>query len=334
MPHVVTLIAGDGIGNELTNACVRIIKAAGVDIEWEPQLAGLKAIEVSGVSLPEATLASIKKNRVALKGPTTTPVGVGHKSANVMIRRELDLYACIRPVKSVPGVKSRYQNVDLLIVRENTEGLYSGIEEVVSPEKVVCMKVVTKKASERIAHTAFQLARKYKRKLVTVAHKANILKLGDGLFLYTAMEAAKNYPEIKVNEVIIDALCMKLVTEPTQFDVLLLQNLYGDIVSDLCAGLVGGLGLVPGANWGYDNLAVFEAVHGSAPDIAGKNCANPIAMLKSAIMMLEYLGESVAAQKIDLAIDQVLQNSSIRTSDLGGKASTSEFTDAIIAQIS
>ncbi|MDA0713130.1 MAG: isocitrate/isopropylmalate dehydrogenase family protein [bacterium] len=334
MPHVVTLIAGDGIGNEVTDACVRIINAAGVDIEWDRQLAGLKAVEVLGVSLPESTLDSIRKNRVALKGPTTTPISAGHKSANVMIRRELDLYASVRPVKSVAGVKSRYDDVDLLIVRENTEGLYSGLEEVISPEKVICLKVVTKKASERIAHTAFQLARKYNRKLVTVAHKANILKKGDGLFLNTAMQVAQSYPEIKVNDVIIDAMCMKLVTDPTQFEVMLMQNLYGDIVSDLCAGLVGGLGLVPGANLGYDNLAVFEAVHGSAPDIAGKNCANPLAMLKSAIMMLEHLGESVAARKIAQAIDQVLQNTSIRTVDLGGRASTSEFTDALIAEIS
>jgi len=331
MPHVVTLIAGDGIGEEITRACVQVIEAVGIKIDWDVQSAGLKAINSLGSALPEATIESIRRNKVALKGPTTTPVGTGHKSANVLIRQSLDLYACVRPVKSIPGVKTHYENVDIVIVRENTEGLYSGQEVEITPGTVVSLKVVTQKASENIAKAAFELARKLGRKQVTVVHKANILKKGDGLFLSTALQVAKVYPNIEVNDVIIDALCMKLVTNPSSFDVLLLENLYGDIVSDLCAGLVGGLGVVPGANLG-DQIAVFEAIHGSAPDIAGKNVANPTAMLKSAVMMLDFLGEKKAALKITNAIDQVLKKSKVRTADLGGKATTAEFTNEIIAQ--
>ncbi len=330
--HTVTLIAGDGIGDEVTKACIRAIAATSVQIDWDIQAAGLQAVHECGVALPSATLDSIKKNGVALKGPTTTPIATGHKSANVLMRQALDLYACIRPVKSVPGIKTRYDNVDLIIVRENTEGLYSGQEVQITPDTVASLKIVTRKASEKIAHSAFALARKLGRKRITVVHKANILKMGDGLFLHTAETVAKDYPEIKLDDMIIDALCMKLVTNPCQFDMLLLENLYGDIVSDLCAGLVGGLGVVPGANIG-DHAAVFEAVHGSAPDIAGQNKANPTAMMKSAAMMLEHLKETRAAHLLSNAIDTVLLQGQVRTADLGGNATTEQFTNAVIEQI-
>ena len=330
--HTVTLIAGDGIGDEVTNACVRAIEATSVKIVWDIQSAGLKAVADFGVALPGATLDSIKKNGVALKGPTTTPIATGHKSANVLMRQALDLYACIRPVKSVPGIKTRYDNVDLIIVRENTEGLYSGQEVQITPDVVASLKIVTKKATEKIAHAAFALAKKLGRKRITVVHKANILKMGDGLFLHTVEAVAKDYPEIILDDMIIDALCMKLVTNPCQFDMLLLENLYGDIVSDLCAGLVGGLGVVPGANIG-EHAAVFEAVHGSAPDIAGQNKANPTAMMKSAAMMLEHLRETRAAHLLSKAIDMVLLQGHVKTSDLGGNATTEQFTDAVISAI-
>lgn len=332
MPHVITLIAGDGIGEEVANATVQVLDAMGLSITWDRQSAGLGSIDAYGSALPEATLESIRQNKVALKGPTTTPVGKGHKSANVVLRQALDLYACVRPVKTVPGIKTRFDDVDLIVVRENTEGLYSGKELEVLPGTVVSLKVVTQKACEKISRSAFEMARRLGRKKVTVVHKANILKMGDGLFLSTAYEVAKNYPEIAIDDVIIDALCMKLVTRPAQFDVLLLENLYGDIVSDLCAGLVGGLGVVPGANIG-DDIAVFEAVHGSAPDIAGQNKANPTALMKSAVMMLDYLGEKPAAARLDKALSSVLQAGAVRTGDLGGTASTDAFTRAVLGEL-
>jgi isocitrate dehydrogenase (NAD+) len=332
MSHSVTLIAGDGIGEEVAKATMRALAATSVKIKWDIQQAGLGAVHEKGTPLPEATLESIRKNGIALKGPTTTPVGTGHRSANVLLRQALDLYSCVRPVKSVPGIKTRYEDVDLIIVRENTEGLYLGQEMEVTKGTVISLKVVTQKASERIARSAFELARKLGRKRVTVVHKANILKMGDGLFLFSAEQVARDYPEIIMDDVIVDALCMKMVTDPSRFDVLLLENLYGDILSDLCAGLVGGLGVVPGANLG-EKAAIFEAVHGSAPDIAGQNKANPTALMKSAAMMLEYMGEKSAADSLSGALDTVLQKGKVRTFDLGGQASTEEFTNAVIAAI-
>ncbi|MEI6805512.1 MAG: isocitrate/isopropylmalate dehydrogenase family protein [Myxococcaceae bacterium] len=332
MSYAVTLIPGDGIGEEITHAMRQVIDASGVKIDWDVQAAGLKAVQTLGSALPEATLASIRKNQVALKGPTTTPVGTGHKSANVLLRQSLDLYASVRPVKSIPGIKTRYENVDLIIVRENTEGLYVGQEVQVTPETVISLKIVTEKASRRIAEFALGLCEKQNRKLLTVGHKANIIKLGDGLFLRMACEQAQKHAQITTNDCIVDALCMKLVMTPERFDVLLLENLYGDILSDLCAGLVGGLGLVPGANLG-DKEAVFEAVHGSAPDIAGQNKANPTALIKSAAMMLDYLGEKSAALNVDAAVNKALTHAEFRTGDLGGTVSTAVFTQAVIKML-
>ena len=330
MRHHITLIPGDGIGPEVAKATTRVIAATGVLIDWEEMPAGIAALERGLMdALPPETVASVKKNKVALKGPTSTPTGGGHVSANVRLRKELDLYASIRPVKSVPGVKTRFDGVDLVVFRENTEGLYAGIENEIAKDVIVSIKVVTERASTRIARSAFEYARKHGRKKITAVHKANILKKGDGLFLACARNVAKEYPDIPLDDVIIDACCMKLVTDPTKFDVLLMENLYGDIISDLCAGLVGGLGVVPGANIGTDG-AVFEAVHGSAPDIAGKGLANPTALLKSAALMLAHLGESSAAARLDAAIDQVLAKGEVRTGDLGGTASTEQFADAVI----
>jgi isocitrate dehydrogenase (NAD+) len=329
MPHVITLIPGDGIGPEVAEATCKILAATGVDIRWETALAGVAAVEATGSALPEATLASVRKNKVAIKGPTTTPVGKGHVSANVGLRRGLDLYASVRPVKTVPGVPSRYDKVDLVIFRENTEGLYAGLEHEVTRGVVLSIKVVTEAATRRIAKAAFEFARKHGRKRVTAVHKANIMKLGDGLFLKITQEVAKEYPEITYEEAIIDALCMRLVREPADFDVLVMENLYGDIISDLCAGLVGGLGVVPGANLGAD-AAVFEAVHGAAPDIAGKGLANPTALLKSSVMMLDHLGEVAAAGRLGRAIDKVLGERKACTRDLGGQATTAQFTQAVI----
>lgn len=329
MSYSVTLIPGDGIGDEITRAMQQVLQASGVKIDWDIQPAGLKAVQTLGSALPEVTLESIRKNQVALKGPTTTPVGTGHKSANVLLRQSLGLYASVRPVKSIPAIKTRYENIDLILVRENTEGLYVGQEVQVTPDTVISLKIVTEKATHKIARYACMLCESEKRKKLTIGHKANIIKLGDGLFLRTACEEAKKHPDITVDDCIIDALCMKLVMNPERFDVLLLENLYGDILSDLCAGLVGGLGLVPGANFG-DKEAVFEAVHGSAPDIAGQNKANPTALIKSAAMMLEHLGERVAAQNINAAVDKALGQADSRTGDLGGTATTDIFTQAVI----
>jgi isocitrate dehydrogenase (NAD+) len=328
MPHRITLIPGDGIGPEVTDAVVAVLKASGVDIDWDRHDAGITAFKKSGASLPDELLASVRRNRVALKGPVTTPIGEGFTSVNVGLRQALELYANLRPVSNLPGVASRFSNVDLVIVRENTEDLYSGLEHVVVPGVVESLKIITEKASTRIARFAFDFARQNGRKRVTGIHKANIMKLGDGLFLESVRAVARAYPEITYDERIVDAACMHLVMRPETFDVLLLPNLYGDIVSDLCAGLVGGLGIVPGANLGLDS-AVFEAVHGSAPDIAGKNIANPTALLQSAVLMLRHIGEAEAAGRIDTALKDVLQNGTAKTRDLGGTATTTEFTEAI-----
>ena len=330
MAHVITLIPGDGIGPEVTESVVRIFKAANLDIDWDRHDAGVIAFEKSGETLPVALLESVRRYRVALKGPVTTPIGQGFTSVNVGLRKALDLYANLRPVRNLPGVSSRYTGVDLVIVRENTEDLYAGLEHEVVPGVVESLKIITDRASTNIARFAFEYARKTSRKRITAIHKANIMKLGDGLFLDCVRRVAREYTgDIAYDEKIVDAACMHLVMDPEKFDVLLLPNLYGDIVSDLCAGLVGGLGVVPGANIG-DNAAVFEAVHGSAPDIALKNRANPTALLLSALMMLHHIGEDDASTRIRAALDGVLTNGQIRTRDLGGTASTTEFTDAII----
>lgn len=332
MPHHITLIPGDGIGPEVADATVKVLEATGVHIAWDKQLAGIAGVEGAGSALPQATIDSVRKNAVALKGPTTTPVGGGHVSANVGLRRKLDLYASVRPVKSMPGVPCRYDNVDLVVFRENTEGLYAGLENEVSKGVILSIKVVTENATRRIARAAFEFASQHNRKRVTAVHKANIMKLGDGFFLKITQEVAKEYPHVKYDECIIDALCMKLVRDPTEFDVLVMENLYGDIVSDLCSGLVGGLGVVAGANIGAE-AAIFEAVHGSAPDIAGKGLANPAALLKSSVLMLEYVGEISSAERLGAAIDKVLSDTRYHTRDLGGNATTADFTKAVLAAL-
>jgi isocitrate dehydrogenase (NAD+) len=330
--HTITLIAGDGIGPEVTAAVVKILERAGLQVDWEPHLAGLTALETHGATIPAELLDSIKRNKVALKGPVTTPVGGGFTSVNVGLRQALELFSNLRPVWNIPSVPSRYANVDLVIVRENTEDLYSGLEHEVVPGVVESLKIITATASTRIARFAFEHARKHHRKRVTAVHKANIMKMGDGLFLESVRKVAAEYPDIASDDRIVDAACMHLVMNPSQFDVLLLPNLYGDIVSDLCAGLVGGLGVVPGANLGVD-IGVFEAVHGSAPDIAGKNVANPTALLLSALLMLRHIGEDVIADRIMKAVGDVLREGRIRTRDLGGTASTTEYAEAICRQL-
>jgi isocitrate dehydrogenase (NAD+) len=332
MKHVITLIPGDGIGPEVSESVVRIFKVAGLDIEWERHDAGVRAFERTNETLPVTLLDSVKRNKVALKGPVTTPIGQGFTSVNVGLRKALDLYANLRPVRNLPGVESRYTNVDLVIVRENTEDLYAGLEHEVVPGVVESLKIITEQASTRIARFAFEYARRYGRARVTAIHKANIMKLSDGLFLESTRNVSRDYTDIVYDERIVDAACMHLVMNPEKLDVLLLPNLYGDIVSDLCAGLVGGLGVVPGANLGTD-VAVFEAVHGSAPDIALKNLANPTALLLSALMMLDHIGERDAAARVRAALDRVLMDGIVRTRDLGGSASTTEFTDAICHQL-
>jgi isocitrate dehydrogenase (NAD+) len=332
MTHVITLIPGDGIGPEVSEAVVRIFKVAGLDIEWERHDAGVLAFEKTGETLPVALLDSVKRNKVALKGPVTTPIGQGFTSVNVGLRKALDLYANLRPVRNLPGVQSRYSDVDLVIVRENTEDLYAGLEHEVVPGVVESLKIITDRASTNIARFAFEYARRYGRKRVTAIHKANIMKLSDGLFLDCTRRVSREFTDIGYDEKIVDAACMHLVMNPEKLDVLLLPNLYGDIVSDLCAGLVGGLGVVPGANLGRD-AAVFEAVHGSAPDIALKNLANPTALLLSGLMMLDHIGEAEISAKIRAALDKVLMDGAVRTRDLGGSSSTTEFTDAICRQL-
>jgi isocitrate dehydrogenase (NAD+) len=332
MPRVITLIPGDGIGPEVTEAVVRIFAVAKVPIEWERHEAGVTAFKRFNTSLPAELLDSIRRNKVALKGPVTTPIGEGFTSVNVGLRKALDLYANLRPVRNLAGVDSRFSNVDLVVVRENTEDLYSGLEHVVVPGVVESLKIITERASTRIAEFAFAYAKANGRKRVTAIHKANIMKLGDGLFLESTRKVSRANTSITYDERIVDAVCMQLVMFPERFDVLLLPNLYGDIVSDLCAGLVGGLGVVPGANLGADG-AVFEAVHGSAPDIANKNLANPTALLLSALMMLDHLGETAHAARIREALGAVLTRGTVRTRDMGGTATTTEFTEAICREL-
>ena len=330
--HRITLIPGDGIGPEVASAVVRVIEAAGVEIEWETHYVGALALEKFGDTLPNELLESIKRNKVALKGPVTTPVGKGFRSVNVGLRKALDLYANLRPIRALPNVPCRNPNLDLVVVRENTESLYSGLEHVVVPGVVESLKIITEKASTRIARFAFDLARREERKRITGVHKANIMKLSDGLCLECTHKVAEEYPEIKADDIIVDTASMQLVMRPEQFDILLCENLYGDIVSDLCAGLIGGLGLVPGANIG-EKGAVFEAVHDSAPDIAGKGFANPTALLQSAILMLQHIGERAAADKIESAMLKTFEDGKVRTRDIGGTASTDEFADAIIEKM-
>ena len=330
--HRITLIPGDGIGPEVASNVVRIIEASGVEIEWETHYAGAQALEKFGETLPKDLLESIKRNKVALKGPITTPIGKGFTSVNVGLRKALDLYANLRPVRALPNVESRNPDLNLVVVRENTESLYAGLEHIVVPGVVESLKIITEKASTRIAKFAFQYAKNENRKKITVVHKANIMKLSDGLFLECFRNVAKENPEIEADEKIVDNVCMQLVMRPEQFDVLLLENLYGDIVSDLCAGLIGGLGLVPGANIG-ELGAVFEAVHGSAPDIAGQGIANPTALLQSGILMLRYINERGPADKIERAMLEIYREGKVRTRDVGGTAKTAEFADAIIQKM-
>lgn len=327
----ITLINGDGIGPEISNSVMEIIKASGLEIDWDIQTAGADVIETEGTPLPQRVLDSIKKNKVALKAPVTTPIGKGFRSVNVQLRKELDLYANLRPCKNLPNVKTRFDNVNLVVVRENTEDLYAGVEEQVDENTAHSIKIITREASERICKFAFDYAVKNNRKEVCVVTKANIMKLSDGLFLDTFREVAKFYPQINNREILVDNLCMQLVQDPTRFDVLVLPNLYGDIVSDLTAGLIGGLGVAQGANIGKE-CAVFEPVHGSAPDIKGQNKANPTALLLSAVEMLRYINENVYADKIEKALFKTLENG-IKTQDLGGNASTTEFTQEVIKNL-
>jgi isocitrate dehydrogenase (NAD+) len=332
MTHKITLIPGDGIGPEVVGATVSVIRAAGVKIEWESFVVGAEAMSRYGDPLPNDLIESIKRNKTALKGPVITPVGTGFVSSNVRLRKALDLYANLRPIKSLKGVKSRYEDVDLIVVRENTEDLYSGLEHEVVPGVVESLKIITDRASRRIAHFAFDYARREGRKKVTAIHKANIMKMSDGLFLNCFREVAKQYPEIVADDLIVDNACMQLVIDPNQFDVLLLENLYGDIISDLGAGLVGGLGVVPGANIG-EEIAVFEAVHGSAPNIAGRGIANPTALIQTAVLMLKHLNEREAAERIQASLERVLAEGQVLTRDLGGQATTIDFTEAIIRSL-
>ena len=332
MAHAITLIPGDGIGPEVTTAVVRIFSAAGVQVDWDRQDAGVVAFKKYGQSLPAELLDSVRRTKVALKGPVTTPIAEGFTSVNVGLRKALDLYANLRPVHTLAGVKTRFDHVDLIVVRENTEDLYAGLEHEIVPGIVESLKIITEHASTRIARFAFEYARRCGRRRVTAIHKANIMKLSDGLFLDSTRNVAREYADVSYDERIVDAACMHLVMHPEKFDVLLLPNLYGDIVSDLCAGLVGGLGVVPGVNIGND-VAVFEAVHGSAPDIADQNLANPIALLLSGLLMLEHVGEAERADRIRTALMRILADGQVRTRDLGGTASTTEFTDAVCREV-
>ena len=332
MSYRITLIPGDGIGPEVTEAVVRILDRTGLELDWERHQAGSAAMEGHDTPLPREVVDAIARNRVALKGPIGTPIGGGFSSVNVEIRRSLQLFANLRPVLSLPGVDARFTGVDIVVIRENTEDLYSGLEHEVVPGVVESLKVITRTASERVARFAFEYARREQRRLVTAVHKANIMKMGDGLFLDSVRGIAKEYPDIHCDERIVDAASMQLVLDPGQFDVLLLPNLYGDIVSDLCAGLVGGLGLVPAANLG-ERAAVFEAVHGTAPDIAGKQLANPTALLLSAVLMLRHLEEHAVADRVVGALKTVLVKGATRTRDLGGTATTTEFAEAVAAEL-
>ena len=329
----VTLIKGDGIGPEIADACLKVFEKANVNINWDIQLAGLKAVEEYGTPLPNEVIESIKKNKIALKAPCTTPIGKGFRSVNVALRKELDLYASVREAKNLNNIKTRYENVDITVIRENTEDLYAGIERKIDDDTCESVKIITRAASMRIGKYAFDYAIKNSRKKVTAITKANICKLTDGLFLECVRNVAKEYEgKIEYNEILIDNACMQLVINPNQFDVMVLPNLYGDIVSDLTSGLVGGLGVAPGANIGKD-YAVFEAVHGSAPDIAGKNIANPTALLRSGILMLEYMGENNAANNIKNALYKGFDEGNVLTRDLGGNATTNEFVEAIITNL-
>jgi isocitrate dehydrogenase (NAD+) len=332
--HTIVLVPGDGIGPEVTSATCRVIEAAGLDVQWISVPGGASALDQGhDTVLPEITVDAIRTHRVALKGPITTPVGKGFKSVNVQLRQKLNLYAAIRPVRSMNGIQTRFSDVDMVIVRENTEGLYSGIENEIIPGVVTSLKVASEAACMRIARYAFEYAIRRKRQKVTVFHKANIMKLSDGLFLKCSrLVHEKEFPNVSYDEVIIDAGCMRLVTNPEKFDVLLMENLYGDLVSDLCAGLVGGLGVVPGSNIG-ENAAVFEAVHGSAPDIAGKGVANPLALIMSGVMMLNHIGEEAIATRIKKAYNNVLAEGTVRTRDLGGTANTEQFTNSLISHL-
>ena len=331
MAHKITLIPGDGIGPEVTHAAVRILEATGVRFEWESFAAGAEAYEKYREYIPKELIDSIERTRVGLKGPVTTPIGGGFPSINVALRKKFELFSNFRPIRNLPGIPTRYPGVDLAIVRENTEGEYSGIEHEVVPGVVESLKIITEKASTRIARWAFEYARREGRKKIFAIHKANIMKLSDGLFLRCARNVAKEYPEITYGEHIVDNTCMQLVMNPYQYDVLLLENLYGDIISDLCAAFVGGLGLVPGANLGTE-CAIFEAVHGSAPDIARRNLANPTAVIQSAVLMLRHLDERAAADRIQAALEEVYRHRKDKlTKDVGGSASTSEFADEVIA---
>lgn len=329
--HTITLVNGDGIGPEISASVMEIIQAAGLKIDWDIQTAGADVIEQEGVPLPKRVLDSIRKNKVALKAPVTTPIGKGFRSVNVQLRKDLDLYANLRPCKNLPGVETRFKDVDLVVVRENTEDLYAGVEEQIDKNTAHSIKIITRKASERICKFAFEYAVKNNRHEVCAVTKANIMKLSDGLFLESFRHVAQDYPNIKTREILVDNLCMQLVQEPTRFDVLVLPNLYGDIVSDLTAGLIGGLGVAQGANIGED-CAVFEPVHGSAPDIKGQNKANPTALLLSAIEMLKYIGERVYADKIEKALFKTLAQG-CKTVDIGGNLSTNEFTAAVISNL-
>ena len=330
MPHRITLIPGDGIGPEVTQAAVRILEATGLKFEWETYAAGADAYEKHGEYIPRELIESIERTRVALKGPISTPIGRGFPSINVELRKRFVLYANFRPITNLPHIPTRYPQVDLIIIRENTEGLYSGIEHEVVPGVVESLKIMTEKACTRISRFAFEYARKNQRKKIHAIHKANIMKLSDGLFLRCARDVAKEYPEITYAEHIVDNTCMQLVMNPYQYDMLLMENLYGDIISDLCAAFVGGLGMVPSANLG-DHCAIFEAVHGSAPDLAGKNLANPTAVIRCSLLMLHHLGEEGAALKIRNALEMVYRTREKLTRDVGGQAGTSEFADSIIA---
>jgi isocitrate dehydrogenase (NAD+) len=332
MAYKITLIPGDGIGPEVTGAAVRVLEATGLKFEWETYNAGADAYAKTGEYIPDDLIKSFERTHVGLKGPVTTPIGGGFSSINVALRKKFTLYANLRPIRNLPTVPTRYPDVDLVVVRENTEGLYSGIEHEVVPGVVESLKIITEKASRRIARFAFEYARKFKRKKVHAIHKANIMKLSDGLFIRCSREVSKEYPEITYGEHIVDNTCMQLVTNPYQYDVLLLENLYGDIISDLCAAFVGGLGIVPGANIG-DGCAIFEAVHGSAPDIAGRGIANPTAVMRSANMMLRHLGEEKVADNIRFSIHDVYREKKHLTRDMGGTASTQEFADAVIAHL-
>ncbi|MDO5695399.1 MAG: isocitrate/isopropylmalate family dehydrogenase [Eubacteriales bacterium] len=330
--HNITLIPGDGIGPEISTATQKILAAAGVAIQWDVVNAGEKVYEETGALIPDSVYESIERNKIVLKGPITTPIGSGFRSLNVALRKKYELYANVRPALSIGDIETRFDDIDITIFRENTEDLYAGIEEKISDDEMHSIKVITRGASARIARAAFEYAVKTKKSSVTVVTKANIMKLTDGLFLDVAREVARDYPQIRLDEVLVDNMCMQLVINPDRYEIILTENLYGDILSDLCAGLIGGLGLIPGANLGED-IAIFEAVHGSAPDIAGKNLANPTALTLSACLMLDHIGEGDAAGRIRKALDKTLSDKENFTADLGGNKSTAEFTEAVISNL-